>query len=304
MDPYSALLSYTMQEKMLTKIKNKKPFPNATNQKNEFIMVVGLDRTGTSSLRIALSQLGYKMYHFNHAYSNKEHMRVWSHLLRRKLDKLEALGEQGSSSTSFNDWTVRSMIRAQSEWSSLFSGFDGCCGSPSTAFFLEIKAHFHGRCRVILCINDNSIEWHKSMVATWHRYLRLLSSWLLRVSPVFNAKYRFLRDLHLVLFKGKGSQDEEFLCARYGEWKRFVRRSVYPESKLLVYKCRDGWAPLCKFLGKKTPPKSVKFPHRNRRAEFETLLQSARYSQKVAINTFIALAIVIAVLIRVLYLIR
>lgn len=55
---------------------------------------------------------------------------------------------------------------------------------------------------------------------------------------------------------------------------------------------------VCKFLGKETPPKSVKFPHRNKRAEFEKLLQSARYSQKVAINVFLAIGIVLAFLIR------
>ena len=43
-------------------------------------------------------------------------------------------------------------------------------------------------------------------------------------------------------------------------------RSAVPASQLLVYQVRDGWEPLCAFLG--TPVPTKPFPRTNDRAEF------------------------------------
>ena len=43
-------------------------------------------------------------------------------------------------------------------------------------------------------------------------------------------------------------------------------KSTIPASRLLVYEVKDGWGPLCEFLGKPIPSDS--FPRTNDRAEF------------------------------------
>jgi len=46
-----------------------------------------------------------------------------------------------------------------------------------------------------------------------------------------------------------------------------------PKDKLLIYSVKDGWEPLCKFLGKPVP--SWPFPHKNVGGNiFEGLLQN------------------------------
>ena len=46
----------------------------------------------------------------------------------------------------------------------------------------------------------------------------------------------------------------------YNDWKKDVIDTV-PEEKLLIYQVKDGWDPLCRFLGVETP--SVPFPRLN-----------------------------------------
>lgn len=48
----------------------------------------------------------------------------------------------------------------------------------------------------------------------------------------------------------------------YREHNELVRR-VVPKEKLLEYNVKEGWGPLCRFLGKEVP--DVPFPHVNER---------------------------------------
>ena len=43
-------------------------------------------------------------------------------------------------------------------------------------------------------------------------------------------------------------------------------KNTIPADQLLVYEVKDGWGPLCEFLGKPVP--SEPFPRTNDRAEF------------------------------------
>mmetsp|Transcript_34667 Transcript_34667/g.80170 ORF Transcript_34667/g.80170 Transcript_34667/m.80170 type:complete len:133 (-) Transcript_34667:331-729(-) len=57
-------------------------------------------------------------------------------------------------------------------------------------------------------------------------------------------------------------QDLPTLEAGYDAWVDFVRKTV-PKERLLEFDVRQGWTPLCKFLGKDEPPKEKPFPHIN-----------------------------------------
>ncbi len=46
-------------------------------------------------------------------------------------------------------------------------------------------------------------------------------------------------------------------------------RRVVPPSRLLEFSPRDGWAPLCAFLGVPPPPEGEPFPHVNDTAAFQ-----------------------------------
>jgi hypothetical protein len=71
-----------------------------------------------------------------------------------------------------------------------------------------------------------------------------------------------------------------------------VRRRV-PEGRLLVYEVKQGWGPLCEFLGVEVPDKP--FPHLNDAADMRRLILMVR-AFSVAVPTALALAVGIAAL--------
>ena len=56
-------------------------------------------------------------------------------------------------------------------------------------------------------------------------------------------------------------------------------KSIVPAYKLLVYNVKEGWKPLCDFLGCEVS--TVAFPHENIKAEATKKIMRTRYGQKV-----------------------
>jgi hypothetical protein len=63
--------------------------------------------------------------------------------------------------------------------------------------------------------------------------------------------------------------DKEFAEKIWYEHIEEVKANV-PADRLLVYDVREGWEPLCKFLGKPIPSEPV--PHLNKKENFKTML--------------------------------
>lgn len=55
----------------------------------------------------------------------------------------------------------------------------------------------------------------------------------------------------------------------YNRWVEEVKTSV-PADRLLVFNVKQGWEPLCRFLGLPVP--ETPFPHLNETAEFRKML--------------------------------
>ena len=51
----------------------------------------------------------------------------------------------------------------------------------------------------------------------------------------------------------------------YQDWNKKVQETI-PPNRLLIFNVKEGWAPLCKFLGAPVPDKP--FPKANNRDEF------------------------------------
>ena len=63
--------------------------------------------------------------------------------------------------------------------------------------------------------------------------------------------------------------DKEFAKKFWEDHIAEIKANV-PTDKLLVYDVRDGWAPLCKFLG--VPEPSEPLPHLNKKENFKAML--------------------------------
>lgn len=66
-------------------------------------------------------------------------------------------------------------------------------------------------------------------------------------------------------------EDKPYAIDVFNRFNDQVQR-VVPSDRLLVYDIREGWRPLCEFLGKAVP-EGKPFPHRNDAAEFRSRVQ-------------------------------
>jgi hypothetical protein len=57
----------------------------------------------------------------------------------------------------------------------------------------------------------------------------------------------------------------------YKEWIEEVKNTV-PRGRSLVYQVKDGWRPLCDFLGVPVP-EGKSFPHINERKNFKHMIR-------------------------------
>jgi hypothetical protein len=92
-------------------------------------------------------------------------------------------------------------------------------------------------------------------------------------------------------FDGK-FEDKHRAIEVFDQHNEEVRRRV-PKEQLLVYEVKEGWAPLCEFLGVEAPDKP--FPRLNDAAGAQRLILVVRILS-VAIPTALALVVGIAAL--------
>ena len=81
-------------------------------------------------------------------------------------------------------------------------------------------------------------------------------------------------------------EDEDFMAAAFERWAAHVKASV-PAERLLVFRAKDGWEPLCAFLG--VPVPSTPYPNVNEGAGFKEYLHT-RWRRYAAINALCAAA--------------
>ena len=192
---------------------------------------VGVGRTGTYSLKLAINQLGLGPCHHMEAVLNNMPVQVplWS----------AALAERPN-------------------WQAIYHGFESAVDWPTAGFFRElIKAYPSAK---FVLTQRNPEHWADSFEATIYKLLAgreqgppEMRAWLEMVDGVI-AKTGF-----------PGGLDRDDLIRAFVTHNEAVKTTI-PAGQLLVYEVKEGWAPLCKFLNKRVPAEA--FPRTNNRAEF------------------------------------
>lgn len=194
----------------------------------------GFGRTGTLSMKHALEELGMgPCYHMEEVLRHRGHVAVWHEAGRgRPVD-----------------------------WPRLFAGFESAVDFPASVVYRELMEAFPDA-KVIHTVRDPD-RWYESTRDTIHRARELLPAWFRRLVPVAG---RFTEMVDLLVWDGvfEGRFDErDVAIERYERWTEEVIATVPPE-RLLVFDVRDGWGPLCDFLGVLRP--AGPFPQVNDRA--------------------------------------
>ena len=96
------------------------------------------------------------------------------------------------------------------------------------------------------------------------------TSVLFRVMGLFAPDRRRVgRMINALVWQGTFNgnfEDKDFAIAIFHQHIENVKKRV-PPDKLLVYNVKQGWEPLCTFLGIQVPPDKP-FPHLNERSSF------------------------------------
>ena len=112
---------------------------------------------------------------------------------------------------------------------------------------------------MILTVRDNPEKWVESVRATLFRFKFDDNS----------ARHEFRESFYGFLTKVYGAdprEQETDVRKLYLDWNEELKRSIKKEN-LLVFNVKEGWGPLCKFLG--VPEPEQPFPNLNSKESFQ-----------------------------------
>lgn len=195
------------------------------------VIGAGLGRTGTYSLKLAINQIGFGPCH---------HMEEVLHKMPVQVPLWAA---------AVND---------QADWKRTYEGYESAVDWPTACFFREL-AQAYPEAKFVLTERDPE-RWADSFGATIYKLLAgkdhappEMRDWLEMVSAVI-AKSGFPPGL-----------EHEDLKQRFIAHNEAVKATI-PAERLLVFEVKDGWGPLCDYLGAPVP--DADFPRTNDRGEF------------------------------------
>jgi hypothetical protein len=216
------------------------------------VIGAGFGRTGTTSLKAALEELGFgPSYTLGEVFRNPEHVRVW-----------EAASDPAGE---------------EMDWEGFLAGYGAAVDWPACSFYEELMEAFP-EASVILTVRDPA-AWYESMRSTIHG-LRRLTCGPFPVRAAFALAAPFVPGVtgtvrladRLVwegTFEGR-FEDRAYAMEVFERHNEAVRLRVPPE-RLLVFDVREGWGPLCDFLGVEVPEEP--FPRLNETREMQRRLK-------------------------------
>lgn len=197
------------------------------------IISPGFGRTGTSSLKTALEHLGLgPAHHMFEVRDNPSQVPYWQALAR---------GEQPG-------------------WDNVFRGYKSQVDWPGARYWRELAAHYP-EAKVILTVRDPD-EWHMSVEAT---ILKLLAARGHIDDPHLSGLVDMAYETVDIAEFGGRLADRDYAISVFNQRIADVQ-AAFPSSRLLTFDVREGWEPLCKFLGCDIP--AISFPHLNSSKQF------------------------------------
>jgi hypothetical protein len=140
------------------------------------------------------------------------------------------------------------------DWERIFDGYRSCTDAPACAFWREL-AHHYPDAKVLLSVRDPE-PWFESIQTT-------VFSPRMRRMQAGSPLEPFFEKVVYAPF-GAGIDDRDFMLAQFERRKKAVIAAI-PPPRLLVFDVREGWGPLCAWLG--VPVPDTPFPHTNSRQE-------------------------------------
>ncbi len=199
------------------------------------VIGAGFGRTGTASTKAALEHLGYgPCHHMSELFAHPHTVPEWS----------------------------RAASGGHVHWVRLLAGYASAVDWPSAHFWRELAGAFP-TAKVLLTTRDPD-GWYDSVAKTIYRQrypdVAAMPPELrtrFESVPGLREQPRLVEDLIWQgTFHGRFA-DRAYAIGVYQEHLATVRATIPPE-RLLEYDVRQGWRPVCDFLG--TPVPAAEFP--------------------------------------------
>ena len=194
------------------------------------VFSAGFGRTGTMSLKLALEQLGFGPCH---------HM-------------IEVIGNGDAQVPLWNE-----ALAGRADFEAIYSGYGAAVDWPTAAFWQELAVAYPDA-KVILS-SRSAESWYNSISETI-----LATVWDEAFWPP--PAVEWFRMVSKVLERSLGTaRDKDSILAAFEAHEAAVRAAI-PAERLLVHSAKEGWAPLCGFLG--VPVPDAPYPRTNSKEEF------------------------------------
>lgn len=195
------------------------------------VIGAGVGRTGTYSLKLAINQLGLGPCH---------HMEEVLIHMPEQLPLWQAV------------------VAGNPDWQAIYDGYPAAVDWPTAGFHRELYAQYP--LAKFILTHRSPESWVDSFCATIYKLISApemvpehVRPWLAMATAVI-ARTGFPPGL-----------DRDGLCEAFQAHVAAVKATI-PASQLLVFQVKEGWEPLCSFLGVRVP--DAPFPRTNDRSEF------------------------------------
>ena len=229
------------------------------------IICAGVGKTGTKSIAKALRDLGFTVFDWE------------------------------EQTFDFQDhWVDVFQNGAQLDVKRVYQHADAIVDAPGNFFWEEILEAYPDS-KVILSEREED-SWLKSAVNQLQVIEAVISRRFLCVLSPTSRKRLFVTYSVINALVGSANPKSGFILRkRYREHNHRVK-SLVPPEKLLVYNVKQGWKPLCDFLGCEVP--TVAFPHENIKGEIaEAPLSETRSGRQIIWEIQRALIVILSVIV-------
>jgi len=160
-------------------------------------------------------------------------------------------------------WTAA--LDGNPDWQAIYSGYHSAVDWPTAGFLKELAAAWPSAKFILTVRNPQS--WADSFSQTIYPFLTERERIKEEMLPWIDMAMRCISKTGFV-----SGLDSAKLRQVFEAHNEAVRATI-PSQQLLVYQVREGWAPLCEFLGLPVPAEP--FPRTNDRSEFWELVSPA-----------------------------
>ncbi len=201
------------------------------------VIGAGLPRTGTLSLKLALEQLGFgPCHHMSEIFPHPEQATLWAGKLS---------GEP-------------------LDWDDVLDGYNSATDAPSCFVYKELMARYPDA-KVILSIRSAESWWSSAQATIMSPQSPANRPEILPNPEAFARMFQAMKKAAGDVINFDGS-DRSASIASFERHNEEVRR-VVPKERLQVFEAKQGWEPLCSFLG--VPVPKTPYPHTNSTGAFQ-----------------------------------